>query len=231
MNLKSNQEKVEDFNNLPFIKALKVDKRNIFVLFKSILFDKLELINIFISGERIRIICICEYILSLLFDFFFNALLYSDEVISQKYHNNGELDFAVSFLISIISNIITSIICNFIEYSKGIDERLDQISEIKREHKYLFALNKFLRYLKIRMLLFIITECILVGGSFYYIVIFCIIYSKSQKSLLTNYLYSLIEGFITSLIITTIIVLSRQFGIIFKSKYLYNTSKYINEKF
>ena len=221
----------DDFNDLPFKKALKTDKRNIFQLFKSILFQKLELVNLFIIDHKIRIICICEYILSLLFDFFFNALLYSDEVVSQKYHNNGELDFIVSLMISIVSNIITSIVCNFIEYSEGIEERLEQISEIRREYKYLFALNKFLKFLKIKMLLFIITEIILVGGCFYYIVIFGILYNKSKISLLTNYFYSLLEGLLTSLIITIIIVITRQIGILYSNSYFYNTSKYLNDKF
>ena len=81
------------------------------------------------------------------------------------------------------------------------------------------------------MFLFIITQIILVGGCFYYIVIFCIIYSKSQLSLLTNYFYSLLEGLITSVIITFVIVVSRKIGIKFKCSYLYNTSKYLNEKF
>ena len=225
------KENPEELNVLPYTLALRTDKRNIFQLFKSILFEKLELVNIFISGRRIRIICICEYILSLLFDFFFNALLYSDEIVSQKYHNNGKLDFYVSFLISILSNIITSIVCNIVQYSKGIEERLEQISEIRREYKYLYALNQLLKFLKIKMILFILIEIILVGACFYYIVIFCIVYSKSQLSLLTNYLYSLLEGFIKSLIITAIIVVIRQVAITFKSSYLYNTSKYINENF
>ncbi len=50
-------------------------------------------------------------------------------------------------------------------------------------------------------------------------------------SLLINYLYSLLEGLIKSLIITGTIVISRRIGILFKSLYLYNTSKYISDKF
>ena len=144
---------------------------------------------------------------------------------------NGELDTTVSLMISLLSNIISSIVCNIIEYSKGVEERLEQILEIRREYKYLYALNSFLKYLKIRIFIFIIIEIILVGGSFYYIVIFCIVYSKSQKSLLINYLYSLIEGLIKSLIVTIVIVISRKVGISFKSSYLYNTSKYLDENF
>ena len=167
----------------------------------------------------------------MLFDFFFNALLYSDEVVSHKYHNNGELDFIVSLMISLISNIISSIVSNIIEYSNGIEERFDYIFEIRREYKYLYAFKKFIKYLKIKMLLFLITEIILVSGCFYYIVIFCIIYNKSQISLLTNYFYSLIEGLITSTIIAVVIVISRKLGILCINSYLYNASKYLNDKF
>ena len=228
---KENKESIEDYNEFPFTKALRLDKRNIFIILKSVLFDKLELIHIFISSGRTRIICLCEYILSLLFGCFFNALLYSDDVVSQKYHNNGELDFIVSLLIALISNIITSIVCQFINYSDGIEERLDEILEIRREYKYLFALNKFLRFLKIKMIFFIITIFILVSGCFYYIVIFCIIYSKSQISLLTNYILSLVEGLIISIIITILIVATRKIGISCSNPYIYNTSKFIYKKF
>ena len=220
-----------DYNELTLYKAKRIDKRNIFQMFKSILLEKLEIINIIINKKRIKVICICEYILSLIFDFFFNTLLYSDDVISKKYHNNGELDSIISISLSLISNIITSVVCNFIKYSNGIEEYFDYISEIRKEYKYLYAVNKLFKYMIYKMLFFFITEIVLVSVCFYYIIIFCIIFSKSQKSLLINYIYSLLEGLITSLIITIIIVITRKSGIHFSNPYLFNTSKYINNKF
>ena len=220
-----------DYNELTLYKAKRIDKRNIFQMFKSILLEKLEIINIIINKKRIKVICICEYILSLIFDFFFNTLLYSDDVISKKYHNNGELDSIISISLSLISNIITSVVCNFIKYSNGIEEYFDYISEIRKEYKYLYAVNKLFKYMIYKMLFFFITEIVLVSVCFYYIIIFCIIFSKSQKSLLINYIYSLLEGLITSLIITIIIVITRKMGIHFSNSYLYNTSKFINSKF
>ena len=222
------KDDLENLNDLPYGNAIKIDKRNIFQVFKSVLFNKLDLIDLIFSKKRIKIICICEYMLSLLFGYFFNALLYSDDVVSQKYHNNGELDSIVSITLSLISNIITSIVCHYIEYSSGIEEYLDNIIEIRNEYKFLYALNKFFKYLKIKLILFLITIIILVSGCFYYIVIFCIIYSKSQKSLFINYIYSQIESLITALIITLLIVITRQFGIKFSNVYLYNISKYID---
>ena len=82
--------------------------------------------------------------------FFFNTLLYSDDVVSQKNQNNGQLDFAVSLSIFLISNIITSIVCHFIEYSDGIEEYFEQITEIMKEYNYLYAVNHFLNILNIK---------------------------------------------------------------------------------
>ena len=177
------------------------------------------------------LIIICQYILSLLIDFFLNTLLYSDDVISHKYHNNGKLDFIVTLTISLTSNIITSIICYFNDYSEGIEERLEQILEIKREYFYLNAIKHFLKTFKVKLILFFFNQIIIISCCYYYIVIFCIIYSCSQLSLLTNYFTSILEGIITSVIISIIIVITRKIGIIFKNRYIYNTSKYINEHF
>ena len=221
----------DDPNEMPYTQAIREDKRNIFQVFKSILFSKILIINLFIEEYKIKEIAVCEYILSLLIAFFFNALLYSDEVVSHKYHNNGNLDFIVTFALSILSNILTSIIQYFLEYSPLIEERLEQIKEIKYEYEYMKILNKFFRILKIKIIIFLITEIFVIIICFYYIVIFCIIYKRSQMSLLINYLSSLAEEIIKALIISSIVVLTRKIGISCLNKYIYNTSKYINEKF
>ena len=80
-------------NELPYALAIIYDKRNIFKIFFSLLSVKLELVNLIFGDENFKIILVCEYILSLLINFFFNTLLYLDEVISDNYHNNGKLDF------------------------------------------------------------------------------------------------------------------------------------------
>ena len=81
------------------------------------------------------------------------------------------------------------------------------------------------------MFIFLVKEIIIISICFYYITIFCIIYSYSRKSLLFNYFSSLFEGFLTSLVITISIVIIRKIGLAYTNRYLYNTSKYINNKF
>ena len=205
--------------------------RTLYKKCKSILFEKLELINILFGKQSIKIILLNEYILSLLINFFFNTLLYSDDIISNKYHNNGQLDFVVTLILSLSSNIITSIICYYIKYSKGIEERFERISEIKNDEHYIRNVNQYFRFLKIKFSCFFISELIIISSCFYYVVIFCIVYSCSKISLLINYLTSLLEGLIISVGITIIIVFTRVIGIKCFSKRIYNTSKYINDKY
>ena len=221
----------EEINDLTYFKALKFDKRNIIQIFYSLITQKLELINLICNKQKVKLMLISEYILSFLLNLFFNTLLYSDDVVSNKYHNNGELDIIVTLVLSLLSNIITSIVCFYINYSKGIDERSQLIKELKIRMYYIRNVEIFFRFLKLKFICFFISEIILVSGCYYYIVIFCIVYSKSKDSLIINYLTSLLEGLITSTAIIIIILVTRKIGLACLNRYLYNTSKYINNKF
>ena len=225
-------EKTEeiDLNELPFSKAIKLDKRNIFQIYFSFLIEKLELINIFVSKSRLTIILFSEFMQSLLANFFLNALLYSDDIVSHKYHNNGKLDFAVSLVLSIISNVVTSLLCHYINYSRGIDERIDLLLEIKHDLNYFRNVNKFFLNLKIKFVCFFISQIIILATCIYYIEIFCVKYYCSQISLVLNYCYSFIESIITSFIFAFIILFTRKIGLCCNNKDWYNTSKYINNK-
>ena len=220
-----------DMNELPYIRAKKIDKRNIFQIFYSIIIQKISLIDLFCGKYKVRIIVVSEYILYFLFNFFFNTLLYSDEVVSHKYHNNGHLDILVTLVLSILSNIITSIICYYINYSKGIDERWDMISELKVKFHYIRNVKIFFRYLLVKFIFFFFSEIILISVCFYYIVIFCIVYSKSRVSLIINYLSSLLDGFVVSVALSIIIVGTRKIGLSCLNKSIYNFSKYINNNY
>ena len=145
---KNNENDNEEYNNLPYTKALLEDKRSAAQLFKSIIFQKVELIHLITTKTKIKDILICEYILSLLIDFFFNTFFYSDDAISDKYHNNGRLDFAITMIITISSNIATSIICYFLNHSDWIEDKIEDILEIRIEYRYLLIFNIFLKILK-----------------------------------------------------------------------------------
>ena len=70
-NVKKDINNHNSYNLSPYIKALREDKRNIFEITKSYIFEKIEILHLFNSNETFKEIIICEYILSLLLDFFF----------------------------------------------------------------------------------------------------------------------------------------------------------------
>ena len=221
----------EDINNLPYSKAIKRDERNAFYIFYSFLIEKLDFTYIFCNNSRIKIIIFIEYILSLLINFFFNTLLYTDDVVSNKYHNNGELDIFVSLMLSILSNMITSVLFHFLRYSTGINEIIEFILSTKYDEKNYFKNFKcFYLYLKIKFAFFFMVQLIIFGICLYYIEIFCVKYSCSQISLLINFGYSFLESIITSFAISLIIVLTRIIGLSCHNKAIYYTSQFINNK-
>ena len=65
----------------------------------------------------------------------------------------------------------------------------------------------------------------------YYLFIFCKIYEKSQISLLKNYFLGIAESMIISGSITFLIAFLRYISLKCKSKNIYRTSVYLNEKF
>ena len=225
-------KKDSDINELPYKIAIKNDKRNVFSIFYSLLYEKIELINIlFFTQSKFRLILISEFILSLLINFFFNTFLYSDDVISHKYHNNGELDVFVTLFLSVLSNIITSIICYYLKYSKNLEEMFDLIKEIKNKIYYVFNVNRFIKNLKIKFVVFLIGQIIAISCCYYYIVIFFIVYSTCKKSLIINFILSLVEGLIESIGISMVVAILRRISIKCLNRNIYNTSKYINKHF
>jgi hypothetical protein len=220
----------DDYNKLPFTKAIIMDKRNLFQILKEKIMDKLEIIDIFISKE-IKELHLSKYILFLLIDVTMTALLFSDSVISHKFHNNGQLDSIVTLTLTITSNLLSLLIEHYISLLLKYEEINDHIKEIKEENAFIKVSNRYYKIIIFHTIFFSFLSLDFIVFCIYYLIIFCEIYSKSQISLLKAYIASLIEGIITNIIIAVVISGSRIYGIRFKNKYIFNTSNYIDQKF
>ena len=227
---KEQQNQKEDYNNLPFNKAIIKDKRNIFQLLKEKIMDKLEIIGILISKE-IKELYLSKFFLFLLIDVTMTALLFSDSVISHKFHNNGQLDGIVNLTLSIASNLLSLLIEHYISLFIRYEEIIDQIKEIKKEKEFIKVSNRYYKIIIVQTIFFSFLSLDFILFCIYYLVVFCAIYPKSQISLLKAYFTSLIEGIVTNIIIAVFISGTRIYGIRFKNKYIFNTSNYIDQKF
>ncbi len=220
------------FYEMTYLQALQYDKRGLINTFLGIFFIKVELINTLFFPEPFNIysITISVYILSLLIDFTFNALMYTDDVVSQKYSNEGKLAFYTSFILSSLSNIITYIIMKFVKTFTNYSFAFEQIGmEIKDEILYYMLIKSILGIVQIRIYIYFFIELIIANICGYYIYIFCNIYKKSQFSMILNYLIGLGESLLISLGITIIVTILRIIALKSKSKRTYYSSRYLSE--
>ena len=100
----------------------------------------------------------------------------------------------------------------------------------KNSYSYIRTYKKITKIVKIKVFLFSVTSLILSAFSMIYILIFCQIYKKSQKSLLINYVLGLVESFAYSVGISLIASILRFIIIKYKLIYLYRASIYLFEK-
>lgn len=231
--LSSVRKKVDknELNDLPYSTALVLDKRDAINTFINILFLRIEIIKIFFFHEEYSslIIDLNHFLFSVLFEIFMNALLFSDDIISQKYHSNGELDkitiLFLSFTSMIISKIFDLIINKLIDYDLYISIL---IKDVKKEAFYLYYVDKIIKYMKIKIAFYFTFNIIISFFIIYYLFLFCSIYFNAQIHFIINFIYGIFESLVLSIIISLLVCILRKFGLLNKNKIIYNTSKYIN---
>ena len=219
---------------MPYSTALEIDKRNIFLIYISLIKIKIDIIKLLFYPEKFShlSLTLSIYFLDFLFSFFMNAFLYTDDIISEKYHNNGTLNLYTSLFLSFISNLVSNICTSIIYKIVAYNEYLDELTKNNiRKSKYILIFKKLFNIIKIKIFIFFFISFIISNFSIFYIIIFCQIYKKSQKSLLENYLIGVVESLCYSVGVSFIICFLRYFSLKFKSKYIYRTSTYLDHKF
>lgn len=230
-NKEKNNEKIE-YNELSYISAIQCDKRNIFQIFLSFLLPKLEIIQIIYYPREFshKSLTFSQYLFELLLDLTLNALLFSDDVISQKYYNNGELLFFTTNLLSIASNVISCFILYLLDKLINYYNIFEAAAqETISESRFMKIFLKISWMIKLKILLFYLIILILGLGCIYYIFIFCAIYKKIQENLFTNYLMSSLWSLAYTFGICLIVTIIRKIALLKGYKRLYVVSKYINE--
>jgi hypothetical protein len=221
----------KDLNDVPYSQALRIDNRSIWEMFLYTFANKIEIINIFFYRNKYvhLSMTLSIYLFSLFLDIVMNCFLYSDDVVSEKYHNDGRLKFFTSLSLSLASNIISSIITFYMkklgEYSDFLEILIRDITYVKY---YYINIIRFRKYFKLKLSIFYLIQFMMYILMTYYITIFCIIYSKTQISFMINYCYGVIESFAISLELSLIISIMRYIGLKNKNIKIYRPSQYLN---
>ena len=232
--VKDDKEVDEDeYNDLPYYSALKLDKRNIFSIFLSIIKMKINIITILFYTDEFShySLGLTNFSFEFLFNYFINALLYSDEIVSKKYHNNGKLEFLTSISLSLGSNIITGFVCWGLEKLSLYNEYLVYMTKnVKIKRMYVKVFQKLYSFIKFKIALFYIIIFLMSVIITHYLFIFCYIFQKSQISLLTNYFLGVVESLLTTFGVSIVSCILRYFGLKYKLKSFYRTSVFLFNK-
>lgn len=95
------------------------------------------------------------------------ALLFSDSVITHKFHNNGKLDNIVTLTLTISSNLLSLLLEHYISLLVRYEEVMEQIKEIKQEYVFLKVCKRFYKILIIQIIAFLL----LVFALYYFVFI------------------------------------------------------------
>ena len=231
-----NDEVIEEneMNDIPFRQALRIDKRSLFQIFVSVITKEIGLLNLYFHRNKYShfSLTLSIYLLESLLDLTLNFFLYSDDVVSEKYNNNGQLSTITSLTLSVMSNIVSSLIIFIISKLANYIEIIEEILKyVQYEKVYLMNLIRLLKYIKIRLGIFFFFELILSLLMTYYLFIFCTVYHKSQGSIMANYFTGIGISLATSFGLSIIISLMRFIGIKYQNLKLFNSSKYIYDHF
>jgi len=232
MNEERDEKNLIEYNELTYAQAIVKDERNILQMFFSYFNDKIDLVQIIFYPKEFDhfSITLTLFLYELLIDFTLNALLFSDDVISQKYYNNGNLLFITSNILSISSNIFSTFFTCMVRFLVNYNEVLEAAKqETNSEYLFYKIFIKIYKLISCKIRIFFIFVFISGLGCVYYLLLFCYVYKRIQKNLFINYIIGTLWSFGYKIAFSILSTIMRKIALIKRYKRLYLISKFINE--
>ena len=230
-NIKKEKNLIE-YNELTYAQALIKDERNILQIFFSYFNDKIDLVQIIFYPKEFDhfSIALTLFLYELLIDFTLNALLFSDDVISQKYYNNGNLLLITSNILSVASNIFSTFFTCLVRFLVNYNEVLEAAKqETNSEYLFYKIFIKIYKLISCKIRIFFILVFISGLGFVYYLLLFCTVYKRIQKNLFINYIIGTLWSFSYKIVFSILSTFMRKIALIRRYKRLYIISQFINE--
>ena len=174
----------EDLQDMDYEQAILYDTRSYLRIYWAFLVDTQIILGTFCTKSYLNLFIfklsflLCTFQIS----FFLNAFFYSDEYISDAYHNNGVLDFVSGLpksIYSLVATLRTTFLLGMLSNSKS---ELKQLIREKRQNKnYMNLINIKLRKLRIKLIIYFILVFSLGLLFLYCVSSFCSVYRNSQK--------------------------------------------------
>ena len=181
---------IYELNNLEYSKAIKIDKRNYFQYYLSLLKTKHLLFFSFckINDYNSQIIKIYLFFYSFAIYYFINTLFFNDATMHKIYKDYGVYNIIYQLPQVLYSSFISSVL-NLIIKTLALTEK--NIIKLKQEKKN--VKNKkieLIKYLYYKFMIFFILSFCLLLFIWYYISSFCAIYRNTQIHLIKDTIIS-----------------------------------------
>ena len=173
-----------NIQDLDYEEAIIYDKRSFLQIYWGFLIDSQIILGTFCTGNNLDLFSIKLSFLVFTFQisFFLNSLFYTDEYISNAYHNDGVLDFFTGLPKSIYSFFATLITTNLLRMlSSSKSELMGVIRRNSRFQNYTNIINNKLSKLRKKLVVYFILLFVLESFFLYYVISFCAVYKNSQK--------------------------------------------------
>ena len=233
-----------EIQDLDYEEAIIYDKRSYFRMYWGFLVDSQIILGTFCTDNNLDLFVIKLSFLVFTFQisFFLNALFYTDEYISDAYHNDGVLDFfsglpksiysffatliTTNLLSSFFATLITTNLLRMLSSSKN--ELMRVIKSNGRIQHYADIINIKLAKLRKKLIVYFILVFLLESFFLYYVTVFCAVYRYSQKYWFIGCLESFAMDSFVAFIICIILALFRYISIKARTKCFYIVANIIN---
>ena len=191
----------EELNELNYEFALQCDKRKYCEYYYSLLKSKHALIFTFCNNTdyNSKIIKIDLLLFNIALFYFVNAIFFNDDTMHKIYKNKGAFDILGQLPQIIYSSIISIIFGIVLELLALTEGTILDIKKIKLKQEFKMKIRSLYTKIKCKFLLYFIINTIFLLFFWYYLSMFCAIYSNTQihliKDTLLSFTLSLIEPF------------------------------------
>ena len=169
---------------MEYEQAIIYDKRSYLRMYWAFLVDSQIILGTFCTENYLNlfVIKLSFFICTFQISFFLNAFFYTDEYISDAYHNDGVLDFVSGLPKSLYSFVATLITTNLLRMLSNSKSELKQLIRDKRQQRnYIYLIDIKLKKLRRKLVVYFILVFSLGLLFLYYVSSFCGVYRNSQK--------------------------------------------------
>ena len=202
--IKEENKKLDDYelNNLEYLEAIELDKRNILDVYWSTLKrEHIILFTFFIRNDyNLVSIKFSRFIFLVCTDMAMNVFFFTDDSMHKVYKNYGKYDFVQQIPQIIYSTIVSQVLEVFLCFLSLTDKHFYQMKEIKNVQNNMNLIFRILRCVKIKLIGFYAFTLILFAFYWYLVSSFCAVYQNTQiifiKDSISSFLLGLLYPFV-----------------------------------